>query len=231
MPETVSVIIATFNRHEQCKRAIDSVLAQTHTPLEVIVIDDGSTPPFQDDRVCVLRTPQNTRTMFGWPSPGYVRTLGMKEAKGQYIAFLDDDDAWLPHKLELQLQLLRESNAGACCSEAVIGMGVYDAKTQYLRMMSQRFFAEIKDCLSQRGYTLGDSFPSRFTHELLTKHNLVITSSVLAKRELLEKIGCMQTVPLGQEDYGCWLELSKHTDFAFLATPSLYYDSTPSTNR
>lgn len=230
MPETVSVIIATFNRHEQCRRAIDSVLNQTYAPLEVIVIDDGSTPPFQDDRVLVLRTPQNTRTLFGWPSPGYVRTLGMKEAKGEYIAFLDDDDVWLPTKLELQLQLLKEHKVDACCSEASIGIGFYDANAEYLRMMSQRFFAEIKHCLSQRGCIL-DTFPPRFTHELLTKHNLVITSSVVVKRDLLEKIGFMQTVPLGQEDYGCWLEVSKHTDFAFLATPSLYYDSTPSTNR
>lgn len=231
MPDTVSVVIATFNRHEHCKRAIDSALNQTHPPLEVIVVDDGSTPPFEDDRVRVLRTPQNTKTMFGWASPGYVRSMGMREAKGEYVAFLDDDDSWLPHKLELQLKTLKERGAEASCTEALIGMGFYDASTSYQRFMTQRFFEEVRYILSMHGYTLGDAFPNSFDHGLLSKHNLVITSSVLVKRDILEKIGFMQTVPLGQEDYSCWLEVSKHTQFAYVSEPCLYYDSTPSTNR
>ncbi len=232
MSETVSVVIATYNRHEHCKRAIDSVLNQTHAPLEVIVVDDGSTPPFEDARVRVIRTPQNTKSMFGWASPGYVRTLGMKEAKGDYIAFLDDDDEWLPNKLEIQLQACRDTGLGASCSEALIGMGYYNPVNDYFLMMSQRFFEEIKHIFRMKGSSdVENGFPDRFSHDLLNKHNLVITSSVLVKRDIMEKAGFMQTVPLGQEDYGCWLEISKLTDFAFISKPCLYYDSTPSNNR
>jgi glycosyltransferase involved in cell wall biosynthesis len=230
MSETVSVVIATYNRHEQCKRAIDSALKQTHPPLEVIVVDDGSSVPFEDDRVRVIRTPDNTKRMFGWASPGYVRTLGMKEAKGAYLAFLDDDDEWLPNKLALQLQACRET--GACCSEALIGTGHYNPTNDYFLMMSQRFFEEIKDIVRRKGCSdLENGFPARFSHDLLSHHNLVITSSVLVKRDIMEKVGYMKTVPLGVEDYDCWLEVSKVTDFAFVSTPCLYYDATPSTNR
>ncbi len=232
MLDTVSVIIATFNRHEHCRRAIDSALNQTYPPLEVIVVDDGSTPPFEDDRVRVLRTPQNTKTMFGWACPGYVRTMGMREAKGDYIACLDDDDSWLPHKLEVQLKALKEQGTDASCTEALIGVGIYDPNTQYERYMTQHFFDEIQYCLFMHGYyTLDETFPAQFDHELLSKHNLVITSSILVKRTLLEKMGFMLIAPIGCEDYVCWLEVSKYTPFAYVSEPCLYYDATPSTNR
>lgn len=232
MLDTVTVVIATYNRHEHCKRAIDSVLLQTHVPYEVIVVDDCSNPPFEDDRVRILRTPQNTKTMFGWASPGYVRTVGMREAKGDYIAFLDDDDSWLPNKLEIQLKRMTESGLRASCGEALIGKGFYDQSAVYERMMTEHFFQEIKYCLAMKNcFAIENGFPKQFTHELLVNHNLVITSSVVVERALLEKIGFMKTVPIGQEDYGCWLEVSKHTDFAFVPTPCLYYDTTPSNNR
>lgn len=232
MLETVSVIIATFNRHEQCRRAIDSVLSQTHPPLEVIVVDDCSSLPFEDHRVRVLRTPQNTKSMFGWASPGYVRSLGIQEAVGDYVAFLDDDDSWLPHKLETQLAAMKETGLDASCSESLIGMGFYDANVSYRRMMTEHFFEEIKHCLAvNQCFLVGNAFPLRFSETLLSKHNLVITSSVVVKRDVLEKVGRMKTVPLGQEDYACWLDVSKHTDFAFVSNPCLFYDTTPSKNR
>ena len=232
MSKTVSVVIATFNRHEQCRRAIDSVLAQTHLPIEVIVVDDCSASPFEDDRVRVIRTPQNTKAMFGWASPGYVRTLGMREARGDYVAFLDDDDIWLPHKLEVQFSAMEETGRDASCSEALIGYGTYDPNAQHQNMMSHHFFNEIRHILATKNcYAIDNGFPRQFSYELLTKHNLVITSSVLVKRTILEKIGFMKTVPLGQEDYDCWLEVSKHGDFAFVNTPCIYYDTTPSNNR
>lgn len=232
MPETVSVIIATYNRPEHCRRAIDSVMVQTYQPIEVIVVDDCSNPPFQDPRVKVLRTEQNTRSMFGWASPGFVRTLGMKEATGEYIAFLDDDDSWLPDKLERQLDALRTSGNGASCSDALIGCGQYDLNTSYPRMMADFFFNEIRHILASKGcFDIENGFPAYFSTDLLTKHNLVITSSVIVRRDILEKIGYMKTVPLGQEDYSCWLDVSKYTDFTFISTPCLFYDSTPSNNR
>ena len=59
--------------------------------------------------------------MFGHASAGYVRTIGMKEAKGEYIAFLDDDDIWFPTKLEKQISAMDRTNCGMSSTEGLIG--------------------------------------------------------------------------------------------------------------
>lgn len=102
---TVSVVITTKNRHELLPRAIDSVLAQTWKGLEVIVVDDGSDEPAQyhgtDSRVRVIRNEQS-KGLSG------ARNVGFRAARGQFFAMLDDDDWYLPDKLETQLRYLRE---------------------------------------------------------------------------------------------------------------------------
>src|SRR4051794_30150306 len=101
----VSVVIATFQRPDACERAVASALAQTTRPIEVLVCDDGSadaTPErvraleARDPRVRYLRLEPNRGT------PGPSRNAGARAARGDWIAFLDDDQ-WLPHKLERQL--------------------------------------------------------------------------------------------------------------------------------
>lgn len=95
----VSVIIPTFNRHAYLREAVDSVLAQTFTDYEVIVVDDGSTDGTGDvirarygDRVRYIRQENQGRSA--------ARNNGAAAARGEYAAFLDDDDLWLPAKLE-----------------------------------------------------------------------------------------------------------------------------------
>lgn len=99
----VSVIIPTTRRPKLLMRALASVLGQTHGELEVIVVVDGPNPEtlaalegVVDPRVRVL---QNQESL----GPGMARNLGAGQARGEWIAFLDDDDEWLPLKLELQL--------------------------------------------------------------------------------------------------------------------------------
>lgn len=94
------MVVSTFNRPDLCARAVQSALRQTVVPLEVIVCDDGSpggAPVFADERVRVVRLPH-----VGSPAPA--RNHGVESARGDWIAFLDDDDEWLPDKLELQLR-------------------------------------------------------------------------------------------------------------------------------
>lgn len=109
----VSCIVPVFNGERYLRDAIDSILAQTHRAIEVIVADDGST----DDtaRVAdafgapVLRVAQANQ------GPAAARNLGLQHARGDLIAFLDADDLWAPAKIERQLALLRQHpNAGAC---------------------------------------------------------------------------------------------------------------------
>jgi glycosyltransferase involved in cell wall biosynthesis len=99
---TVSVIIPTWNRAREVCAAIDSALAQTARPLEIIVVDDGST----DDTAGVLARYGDAIRVVRQHNQGVAaaRNAGIAAARGELLAFLDSDDVWLPRKLELQLQ-------------------------------------------------------------------------------------------------------------------------------
>lgn len=111
----VSVIIPTYNRFESCCKAIESVLAQTYPHFEILVIDDASTDPVYDNNVLesypkttVLHLERNSREFHKVTcANGAVRDIGIQLAKGEWIAFLDDDDLWLPNKLHTQLTELQ----------------------------------------------------------------------------------------------------------------------------
>lgn len=102
--KTISVIIPTYNYARYLRDAIDSVLAQTVAPLEIIVVDDGST----DDTPQVLTAYGATIRAIHQSNLGVAaaRNTGLAAARGEYIAFLDSDDLWLPRKLELQMARL-----------------------------------------------------------------------------------------------------------------------------
>lgn len=101
----LSVIIPTYNRSHLVVDAIDSVLSQrTSHKIEIVVIDDGS----KDDTREVLRKYHDTIQYRYQPNRGMnaARNYGLREASGEYISFLDSDDAWLPFKAELQIAVM-----------------------------------------------------------------------------------------------------------------------------
>lgn len=115
----VSVVIPTHNRAQLLARAIHSVLAQSYSNLEIVVVDDASgdnTPEtvesFGDSRIRYLRHQTNK-------GGSAARNTGIGASTGEFIAFLDDDDEWVPEKTERQLQLLARFDAVLCSSDAV----------------------------------------------------------------------------------------------------------------
>ena len=102
----VSVIVPTFNRAGYILEAIDSILGQTYTDLELIIIDDGSTDATPD----VVKKINDSRVKYhrfdNSSSPGIARNRGIDMAKGEYLAFLDSDDTWVKEKLEKQVKFL-----------------------------------------------------------------------------------------------------------------------------
>lgn len=106
----VSVVIPTHNREQFVGRAIRSVLAQTYTDFELIVVDDGSTDntagvvgSFKDPRIRFVRHEQNRGVSAS-------RNTGIRMSRGEYVAFQDSDDEWLPQKLEKQLEMFARTS-------------------------------------------------------------------------------------------------------------------------
>ena len=106
----VTVIIPSYNREKTIKRAVDSVLNQTYKDIEVIVVDDCSTDntldvvkSIKDSRLKVFKLNENSGACVA-------RNFGIEKAKGEYIAFQDSDDEWLPEKLEKQMDVLENNS-------------------------------------------------------------------------------------------------------------------------
>ena len=119
MSALVSVIIPTFNRARLLPGSVRTVLAQTHRPLELIIVNDGSS----DDTPAVLKELEtqaraaNVEPVFitqANAGPSAARNAGLRLARGEYVAFHDDDDVWYPPKLERQLAAMAASGADAC---------------------------------------------------------------------------------------------------------------------
>lgn len=228
MQDLISVIIATHNRYNDLLRAIQSVRDQTYKNIEIIVVNDCSTQleytqSFGDD-VIRIDIPNGTKLMFGFPCPGYVRTLGIKRAKGKYIAFLDDDDIWFPNKLEIQLKRMKESGCKMSSTDAYWDFGIYNPEKSYKLFYSDIFLEEIKAIHRQHGSNVIDNgFPIIWKKQMIDIHNACMTSSILVEKELLEKVGYMKHVRIGQEDWDCWKNILIHTDSVFIQQPLVYY--------
>jgi glycosyltransferase involved in cell wall biosynthesis len=114
---SVSVILPTHNRARYICRAVESVLNQTFADREVIVIDDGST-----DNTRETLAPYKDRVRYYYqPNAGVsaARNAGVRQARSEWIAFLDSDDSWLPEKLSHQMQCVRDTGAEACFARTV----------------------------------------------------------------------------------------------------------------
>jgi teichuronic acid biosynthesis glycosyltransferase TuaG len=119
LPSDISVVISYHNREQYIDQTIQSVLAQILKPLEIIIVNDGSRESSRRyldrwaDTCKIIDLPANTG------HPGAVRNQGVRHARGRFIAFLDDDDIWLPHKLEVQRRYMEQHPECAVLYSAV----------------------------------------------------------------------------------------------------------------
>ena len=118
----VSVIIATYNHAKSLLRAIQSVQRQTERNVEILICDDGSTDETKKTVLDLCKTDERIRYIECSHNrcPAILRNIGIKNAKGEWLAFLDDDDIWNPVKLEAQLYRLYNSGLKACCTNAFL---------------------------------------------------------------------------------------------------------------
>jgi glycosyltransferase involved in cell wall biosynthesis len=198
--DLVSVVIATFNMGRYLPQAVQSVLSQTYTHVEILIIDDGST---DDTAQIVRRWDQDERVrVYRQPNAGQAqaRNRGVALSKGRYVAFLDADDEWLPHKLSRQMPLFANPQVGVVYSEY--------------------------ECMDGEGRALPKPptrmYRGRVTAALLID-NFVSFQTAVVPRECLERHGAFdESVRMG-DDYDLWLRLSAHYEFDFIPQPTARY--------
>jgi glycosyltransferase involved in cell wall biosynthesis len=124
---SISAVIPTFNRAKQVQAALASVLAQTYPELEVIVVDDGSTDGTSEAIQEIIRSQGPSKKQIRYffqpnQGPSAARNKGIEKSRGEWVAFLDSDDVWLPDKLELQVQAIRQFRdcCRACLTDATM---------------------------------------------------------------------------------------------------------------
>lgn len=224
MEKLVSVIIPTYNRFDSCINAIKSVQNQTYKNFEIIVVNDSSPEDkyykYNWPDIKIIHLLENSREKFGYPCAGYVRNIGVQVSKGEFIAFLDDDDYWFPEKLEKQLEVIDNF----CVTEAYCGKGTYDEHNKYRLMLQDYHYEFLKNKYKNNHFDISKGFPKKWGERFLDIHNCCITSSAMVRKSLIEKVGYMDEVRNGKEDYSYWKRLIRETKCNFIAEPMLYYD-------
>ncbi|MAD25664.1 MAG: hypothetical protein CMO44_16005 [Verrucomicrobiales bacterium] len=227
----VSVIIPTYNRFKYLLNAIKSVKEQTYKNIEIIIVNDCSIQEeyynYKFENCVVIHLDKNSKKRFGHASPGgFQRTQGMKIASGEYIAFLDDDDYWLPDKLEKQIIAMTTSKCLISCTDGFIGAGLYDKTKKYRIYNKEKYQNTIKGIFNRKGKgeLMRNGFPDIWTKEFLNVHNCCIASSVIIHKSIINKIGYFSN-NLWAPDYEYWKRVIQHSNLIYLNEPLLYWDS------
>jgi glycosyltransferase involved in cell wall biosynthesis len=198
---TISVVIPAYNAEGTILETVASVLQQTFSDFELIVIDDGS----KDRTVELLQSIKDERLkVFSYENGGLpvARNRGLSRSTGECIAFVDADDLWAPDKLELQLAALQQHpEAGVAYSWTSI--------------------------IDEQGKPLYDNAPSLFEGnvyaQLLIGDFIYSGSNTLIRREAIESVGGFDPVLKSCEDWDCWLRLAAHWPFVVVPKHQILY--------
>lgn len=204
----VSVIMPTFNRLAWLGPAIQSVFAQTLEDWELIIADDGSDEPTRKYLGSLAAaTGDRVRVLFlaHGGNPPVARNIALHEARGDYVAFLDSDDLWLPHKLQLQIASLGEHPT---------------REWSYTRCVLVDGAGELLG--GGRGLRYPAAKDGWIADSLLRGEAAVTQSSVLARRETIARVGGYpEDLPICG-DYELYLRLALQSEIDFVDEPLVY---------
>ena len=204
----VSVIIPTYNRAHLISGAIQSVLDQTYQDFELIVVDDGSkdnteevVKDFPDPRIRYIRLEENR-------GAAAARNIGIKAAKGEYIAFQDSDDEWLPEKLEKQIEVFKivSKEVGVVYADA---WRISSGRRTYLKLLKVR---------PENGFWFNKAFNNPLHIGL---------QSTLIRKECFQKAGLLDERFPRLIDYEFLVRVSKYFLFYHIDEPLVNYYYTP----
>ena len=199
--ELVSAVITTHNRLHDLIKAIDSVLSQTYSNIECIVVSDASNDG--TDEYCKKRNDIKFISIPKNESHGgnYARNLGIKAAMGKYVAFLDDDDAWLPTKIEKQVILLNEKKC-----ECVYCLRTFESVVDghVVSSANEKTTYAIEGDISKK----------------IFRHHITSTSCILATKKILDDIGGFDEQLFKIQEFELLIRISQ-------CTPIYYYHDEP----
>jgi len=200
----VSTIVPAFNAERYLGLAIDSILDQTYSNIEVLVVDNASTDTTAQvikgygDKVRYLR--EDTK------GPAAARNRGLQESKGEYIAFLDSDDLWLPDKTERQVRFLTEHPE----------YGIVYSQYEYIDENGELYDNKWGRVCTQTGWVFED----------LLRHELQIgIGTMMIRRSSLEEAGNFNEKLITAEDTDLFIRLAKYSQFGHIAGPVARYRS------
>ena len=198
MTNTVTVVVPSYNRAHTLERALSSVLAQTHPANEIILVDDGS----DDNTENFVRHSFPTIKYLRQDNQGVsaARNLGIRHAQGQWLAFLDSDDAWLPQKLEQQLAFINSNkDYKIChCDEIWIRKGV---RVNPMKKHAKRGGDIFEHCLPLCA---------------------ISPSAVMIHASLFDTFGLFDEQLPACEDYDLWLRLCSQQTVLYLDQQLVY---------
>lgn len=213
MPE-VSVILPTYNRAKTLPRAVQSVLNQTFNDFELIIVDDGSIDNtgeivrnFEDNRIKYVKCKENK-------GASATRNIGIGLSKGEYIAFQDSDDEWLPKKLEKQLEIFET---------ALPGIGI--VYTGFWRVEGdKKKYIPYNSVKKKEGNI----------HKELLKESFIGLPATVIRKKCFEKSGIFDENLPRLQDWDLLIRLSKYYRVIYINEPLLISYYTPesiTTNR
>jgi len=197
----ISVIIPTYNRPHLLRRAIESVLNQTFDDFEVLIIDGARSKETKD----IVESYGDGRLRY-IPQRGKgianARNLGVKRARGEFIAFLDDDDRWKENKLEIQLKTFEKLSDKYCL--------IYTAFNYYHL---------------EKDEILGTKRPIArgYVYNQMLLDNITGTSTIMVKRDCFKETGLFREDFITCEDWDMWLRISKSYLFEGIKEPLVDY--------
>lgn len=197
----VSAVIPSYNYARFIRQAVDGALAQTYRPLEVVVVDDGSS----DDSRALLAGYGDAIRVFHQERLGAseARNRGIREARGRFIALLDSDDYWHPEKISKQMLQFASARVGLVYT----GLGYVDADGASLGQSTDGF----------EGDVLRDFC-------LFTPPGVKISgSSALVRRECFDEVGLFDPKIASSSDWDMWRRLASRFDFAIVREPLTFY--------
>jgi len=195
----VSVVISTYNKPDLLTEAVNSVLNQTFTDFELIIVDDESIDNTREVIADFQKKSDKIRYVFqknGGPSAG--RNAGIRESRGEYIAFLDHDDLWVPEKLMKQVKFLDDNkNYAMVYADAYEFNGDIVTEERKLREIDRR---------NMSGHILKN----------LILRCFIPAPSVMIRKSAVDETGFFDTRCLFSQDWNYWLRVAKKHEIGYL---------------